>query len=164
MTIKLAICFCLCGSPFFTRSQIKLENLQVDTTITGFHMAMIANGQKMFTQNGRSDLDKENPSAFVLMAMPSFGYYNDVRVLTKMLEIGRQPGYEVSDMVKIDSVVNGNKTFIISYNEIKIGAADRNQFFSAFFLKGNTAVVFISSDTDNGKYIEQFKKTFYGMP
>jgi len=163
MTIRIAICLCLYALPFFSFGQIKLEDLHADTTITGFHIAMIANGQKTFTQNGPSDLNKENPSVFMLMAIPSRGYYNDVRVLTKMLEIGRQPGFEVSDMVKIDSMLNGNRTFIISYSEIKKETATRNQFFNAFFLKDSTAVIFMSGDFDSGKYVEQFKKTFYRM-
>jgi len=164
MTIRVAICICLSAVPFFSFGQIKLEDLRADTTITGFHVAMIANGQKTFTKNGPSDLDKENPSVFMLMTIPSRGYYNDVRVLTKMLEIGRQPGFEVSDVVKIDSMINGDRTFIISYSEIKKETASRNQFFNAFFLKDSTAVIFMSGDFDGGKYVEQFKRTFYDMP
>jgi len=44
--------------------QMKLQDLHVDTTITGFHFAADFQRTKVFTKHGSSDIRTINPTAF----------------------------------------------------------------------------------------------------
>ena len=52
MKIKLTILFVTLFVSHFSFGQIKLEDLNIDTTITGFHYAVDFQGTKVFTKNG----------------------------------------------------------------------------------------------------------------
>ncbi len=159
MKIKLLILASLICHICF--GQIKIEDIHIDTTITGFHFAADFQGTMVYTLNGKADLNTINPSAFSFTIYPDASYQAAVKQIDQLLEMSIQNGYKHSDIIKKDTTVNGNKVYCISLTETQKGTDYKNLIFHGFYMKGNTAILFISGDLSNGKYIEGFKKTFY---
>jgi hypothetical protein len=143
--------------------QLKFENLKVDTSITGFHFAADFQGTKVFTKNGASDLKTINPTAFSFTVAPGLTAIIAKEQLEMLLSLSKQNGYTITDLIKKDTVLNGNKAFYISYNEAEEKSNYRNSVFNAFVIKAETLILFTGGDLDNGKYIDKFKKTFYSI-
>lgn len=143
--------------------QTKLEDLKVDTTITGFHYAADFQGTKVFTKNGSSDIQTINPTAFSFTIAPNFTAEVAKEQLDMLLNMSKQNGYKIADLVKKDTVLNGNKAYYTSYIEIDAKANYKNSVFNAFVIKGDTLILFTGGDLDNGKYIDKFKRTFYSI-
>ena len=146
-------------SSYYSYGQITVENLKVDTSITGFHFAADFRGTYVYTANGKSDLNTLNPSAFSFSVMPNATYKDAKNEITQLLKMSTSNGYTHSDIIQKDTIVNGYKVYFTSLTET--GYDYKNLLFHAFYIKENTAVVFVSGDLENGKYREKFKETFY---
>ena len=143
--------------------QIKLEDLKVDTTITGFHFAADFQGTEVFTKNGASDIQTSNPTAFSFTIAPNMNSAMAKDQLEQLLDMSKQNGYKIKDIVKKDTTLNGNNAYYISYIETDDKANYKNIVFNAFIIKDTTLILFMSGDLDNGKYLDKFKKTFYSI-
>jgi hypothetical protein len=161
MKIKLIVLLLTLFVSQFSFGQIKVEDLKVDTTITGFHFAANFQGTLIYTQNGKADLNTINPSAFSFTIMTNASYQAALEQIELLLNMSRQDGYTHSDIVKKDTTINGNKAYYISFIETRKDTDYKNLVFDAFYIKENTILLFISGDLNNGKYIENFKRTFY---
>ncbi len=150
----------------FTFAQITFKDLQVDLSITGFQFATeFRGGAKVFTKNGFSDIKEPiNPSAFSFIIAPNISANQAKEQLQMYKQLSEQNNYKISDLKTEDITLNGCKAFYISYI-VTDNKRDnyKNMVFNAFVIKDKTTIFFISSDNDNGKYIEKLKKTFYNI-
>jgi len=147
----------------FSFGQLKIEDLKIDTEITGFQLASETSGTSIYTPNGKSDLGTMNPSAFSFTIVPNTNYKSALKEVESLLLMSEQNGYIISDIVKKDTIVNGCRTHIISYTENQNGTDYHNQVFNATIIKDETAIIFLSGDLSKGKYIENFKKTLFAV-
>jgi hypothetical protein len=159
MKIKLQILLLSFLVSTFSFGQIKLEDLKIDTTITGFHYAADFQGTIVFTKNGSSDIHTTNPTAFSFTIAQNMSATMAKKQLGTLLNMSIQNGYKISDIVMKDTVLGGNIAFYASYTENYDG--NNNLVFNAFVIKNGTAILFTSGDLDYGKYIDKFRKTFY---
>ena len=147
----------------YSFGQINLEDLKVDTTITGFHFAADFNGMKVFTKNGSSDMQTTNPTAFSFFIdshMTAITAKEQFEMLLKMSELN---GLNISDVLKKDTILKGNDAYYLSYTETDISRNYKNVVFNAFVIKDGTLILFTSGDLDKGKYFDKFRKTFYSI-
>jgi hypothetical protein len=140
-----------------------MDDLNIDTTITGFHFAANFQGTLVFTKNGPSDLSTINPSAFSFTLAPNMTSKSAIEQLEQMMEFSKQNGYTVTDIVKKDTTLNGYAAYYISYTEILEKDNYKNLVYNAFVIKDKTLILFVSGDLNNGLYIDKFKKTFYSI-
>lgn len=147
----------------FSFGQIKLEDLKVDTTLTGYHFAADFQGTEVFTKHGSSDIQIINPSAFSFTIAPNITSKEAKDQLDQLLNMSKQNGYEISDITKRDTTIKGNTGYYVSYTEINEKVKYKNFVFNAFVIKDNTLILFTCGDLDNGRYIDKFKQTFYSI-
>ena len=163
MKINLTIllfAFLVCNLSF---GQIKLEDINVDTTITAFHFAADFQGTKVFTKNGPSDLQTVNPTAYSFTIAQNFTDSMAKEQLDMLMNMSLLSGYKITDLVKKDTTLNGYNAFYISYTETKDKTSYKNLVFNAFVIKDKTLILFTSGDLENGLYSEKFKRTFYSI-
>jgi hypothetical protein len=163
MKIKLRALLPILFVSGFSFGQSKVTDIKVDSSITGFHFAANFQGTLVYTIHGKSDLTTVNPTAFSISLLPNATYELALTQIDNYLSYSTRNGYTHSDILRKDTTVNGNKGFYTTLTETLKGTDYRNLVFHAFYIKDNTAVLFISGDLDNGKYIENFKKTFYSL-
>jgi hypothetical protein len=160
MKIKLTTLLSSVFISLFSFGQIGVEDLKVDTTITGFHFAADFQGTFVYTLNGKADLNTINPSAFAITIMSDATYQAALDQINNLLNMSIQNGYAHSDIIKKDTIINGNNAYYTSLTETQNGTDYKNLIFYAFYIKDKKALFFLSGDLNNGKYIEKFKKTF----
>jgi len=163
MKLRLTLSIFLIFSFTFSIGQIKLADLKIDTTITGFHYAADFQGTIIFTKNGPSDIQTSNPTAFSFTIAPNMSGTDAKAQLEMLLNMSKQNDYKISDLVTKDTTINGNEAYYISYVETDDKNNYRNAVFNAFVIKDKTLILFVSGDLDKGEYIDKFKKTFYGI-
>lgn len=161
--MKLSILFFALSVSYFSFGQIKLEDLNVDTTITGFHFAADFQGTIVFTKNGPSDLQTINPTAYSFTIAENFTSPKAKQQLDMLLNMSVRNGYKISDLVRRDTTLNGYNAFYISYTETDEKRNYKNLVFNAFVIKDKTLILFTSGDLDQGLYSEKFKRTFYSI-
>jgi hypothetical protein len=161
MNLKLSLLSLATITFSISFGQIKLEDLKVDTTITGFHFAADFQGTIVFTKHGPSDLHTKNPTAFSFTLAPNMTFTNGKSQLNHLLNMSRQIGFEINDFIEKDTIIKGNYGYYISYTETYDKNNYKNFVFYAFVIKDKTLIIFTSGDLDNGMYIDKFKKTFY---
>ena len=145
----------------FSYGQTKPEDLKIDTSITGFHFAADWSGTRVYTLHGQSDLNTRNPSAFAFTLFPNATYQDALKQIEHLVLMSKNDGFLHSDSCERDTTIDGYKTHFISFTETKKAINYKNFVFDAFIIKDNAAIIFVSGDLDDGKYIEKFKKTFY---
>ena len=158
MKIKLTILLLTFLVSNLSFGQIKLEDLKVDTTITGFHLAANFQGTYVYTPNGKSDISTINPSAFSFSMLLNTTMKIAIGEIGNLFTMSKQNGYDLTDIIRKDTTISGYKAFIISYTETEKATDYKNLVFNAVVMKENTAIVFTSGDLDKGKYLENFKK------
>jgi hypothetical protein len=141
--------------------QMKLEDLKVDTTITGFHFAADFQGTNVFTKNGSSDIQTINPTAFSFTLAPNMTAAEAKDQLEMLFNMSVKNGYQISDVIKKDTILKGNPAYYISYIETDAKENYKNLVFNAFVIKEKTLILFTSGDLDKGKYFDKFRQTFY---
>jgi hypothetical protein len=147
----------------YSFGQIKLEDLQIDSTITGFHYAADFQGTIVFTKNGASDIQTINPTAFSFSFAQNMTAIEAKKQLEMLLIMSKQNGYEISNFIQKDTVLNNNIAYYISYTETDVKENYQNIVYNAFVIKDKTLILFVSGDLDRGKYLDKFKKTFYSI-
>ena len=163
MTLKLTLLSLVTFLFTFSFGQIKLEDLKVDTTITGFHFAADFQGTEVFTKNGSSDIQTVNPTAFSFTIAPNMNALAAKDQLNMLLNMSKQNGYKITDLVQRDTTFKDNNAYYVSYVETDDKNNYKNFVFNAFVIKDNTLILFTSGDLDNGKYFDKFRKTFYSI-
>jgi hypothetical protein len=147
----------------FSFAQIKYEDLKIDTTITGFRFSGDIEGAKFFSKNGPPDLTSQNPSVFSILIGQNMSLNEGKQQLENFLGESIESGYEISNLIRKDTTLNGYSAFYISYEENLEEEGYHSIYFSAVVVKDETIIFFASGDINNGIYIEKFKKTFFSI-
>jgi len=163
MKIKLTIILLAFLAPNFSFGQIKLADLKVDTTITGFHFAADFQGTNVFTNDGASDMHTINPTAFSFTIAPNMKAAEAKDQFELLLSMSEQSGYKIIDIFKKDTTLKGNNAYYISYIETDDKVNYKNFVFNAFVIKDKTIILFTSGDLDNGRLSDKLRKTFYSI-
>ena len=161
--MKLTLLLLACFYYSFGFGQIKFTDLNVDTTITGFHFAANFQGTLVFTINGSDDLRTTNPTAFSFTIAQNLDSKIALNQFEQLMQMSIRNGYKVFDIIKKDTTLNGNNAYYTTYTETYDAHNYKNLVFNAFVVKDKTLIVFTSGDINNGQYIEKFKKTFYNI-
>ena len=142
--------------------QTKLRDLNIDTTITGFHFAANFQGTMVFTKNGAPDIQTINPTAFSFTIATGMTFDEAKDQLEQLLNMSVQNGYKITGLIKRDTTLNGYNAYYISYTETH-ESNYKNYVFNSYVIKDKTLILFTSGDLDNGLYIDKFRKTFYSI-
>ena len=139
--------------------QIKLEDVKIDTSITGFRFHFKHKGTVVYNLSG--EFDTVNFSYFTFTTWPDSTYKQGLDYFDRAMKMGLANGYVYSDIVKKDTTLNGIKANCLSLTQTKKGT---NYFvIIAFYIKDNTLVLFNGIDyTIDGKYMDGFRRTFWG--
>lgn len=81
--------------------------------------------------------------------------------LEMLLNMSVQNGYQISDLLRKDTILKGNSAYYISYTETDQKNQHKNFVFNSFAVKDKSLVLSTSGDLDGGKYVDKFKKIFY---
>jgi hypothetical protein len=146
-----------------TTGKVQLEDLRIDSSITGFHLAANFQGTIVYTPNGPSDIKTVNPSAFSFTLAPNMTAKVALDQFEQFVAFSKRLNNTLSDVVKKDTTLQGNPAYYVSYIESNEKTNYKNFVFNAYVIKDNTLIVFASGDLDKGIYIDKFKKTFYSM-
>lgn len=164
MKFKLAFFTCALLLNGFSFGQISFENLKIDTTITGFQLAVDIEGTtKIFSKNGPSDIEAVNPSNFSFTIAPYLSAslaQEQFDMLMKMFEEG---GYKITDLTQQDATFNGHTSHYISYSLSDEKTSNKYFVFYAYVIVNDTALLFTCEDYEDGIYIEKFMKTFHSI-
>ncbi len=163
MKLKLTLLSLATFACSFSFGQIKLEDLNIDTTITSFHFAVDFQGTKVFTKHGSSDIQTINPTAFSFTIAPNMTSAIAKDQLDQLLNMSKQNGYKITDFTKKDTTIKGNNAYYVSYTETDEKIKYKNFVFNAFVIKDKTLILFTGGDLDNGQLIDKFKQTFYSI-
>ncbi|MGC4102148.1 hypothetical protein [Ferruginibacter sp.] len=163
MTLKLTLLSVVIF--LFTSSfgQIKIEDLKIDSTITGFHFAADFQGTIVFTKNGPPDIQTINPTAFSFTIAPGITAAAAKEQLEVMLTMSKENGYTITNLQTKDTTLSGFTAYYVSYIETDKSNNYKNMIFNSFVIKDDTMIIFVSGDLDDGKYIEKFKRTFFSI-
>jgi hypothetical protein len=160
--MKLTISMLTLFISYFSFAQPKLKDLKVDTSITGFHFAADVNGTFVYTSNGKSDLTANKGfSYFALYMLPNATMESAFQQFEILHNNSIQDGFNLSEFVENDTTINGNQVYAVSFTKTK--GTNKILVFNAATVKNKTAIIFTSSDNDQGKHRENIKKTFYAM-
>lgn len=144
-------------------AQIVYKDVVIDTTITGFKTAVNFKGTQVFTKNGSSDIKTFNPTAFSVTVVSDHTETDIKKQFDQLIDLGKRNGYQVTNLIKKDTVIQGYKAHYVSYKDILKEENYENRIYNGYYVKDNTIIIFTSGDLDKGKYVEAFKKTFYGL-
>jgi hypothetical protein len=161
--LKLVLIILIC--PVFTFGQLKVGDVKVDNTITGFKFAKDYDGLYVFLPNGEKDLKSNmSVSTFAFLVKQNIDYANSIAYLDFQMNNEKKNGFAISNIVRKDTVIGGLKAYEMSFNEKKNGKVQQmmNSYF-AFIMKDNDVVFFLSGDNNKGKFIQKFKNTFYKL-
>ena len=147
----------------FSFGQLKVKDLKIDTTITGFHFAADFQGTNVFTKHGPTDIQTINPSAFSFTIATNVTSAMAKSQLNQLLQMSKQNDYKITDFTEKDTIIKGYNAYYISYTEKDEKNNYQNFVFNAFVIKDNTLILFTGGDLDNGQYINKFKETFYSI-
>jgi hypothetical protein len=161
MNLKLTLTLFATISFCFSFGQIRLEDLKVDTAITGFHFAVDFQGTMVFTKHGASDIKTINPTAFSFTISPNLNSATAKSQLSQLLDMSRQNGLKINDFTEKDTTIKGYKGYYISYTETYEKYHYKNFVFNSFVIKDQTIILFTSGDLDGGEYVDKFRQTFY---
>mgnify|MGYP001256355826 CR=1 FL=1 len=161
--MMMVLCFVFIASA--ASSQVSTGLVKIDTNLTGFHFTQREGDAYIYTQNGLSDLKSaKTPSAFSLMMIQNTTYESAKDLIEELIETSAlEDGNTQDQFIKKDTIINSMKGYSVALRETRKGSLYHNLVFYGFILKGNEALLFISSDLDRGKYSEKFKKTFYSI-
>jgi hypothetical protein len=144
----------------FALNPLELASFKFDESITGFKYATSMSNVFIYTPNGKEDLNKQQDdlSAFQLstIAAPTFSKAKEFLDYT-ISRYGVQ-GIQVSDVTRRDISINGNSAYEVTM-QTKDANNSKRTLYQVIVHKGTKAVLFVGSDTQNGKWVSKFKAT-----
>jgi hypothetical protein len=161
---RLALTIISLTSFGFCSAQINPDSPKFDLSISNFKYATTMDGMDVYLQNGTPDLQSTKTlSTFSLRPKYNITYESAKGYLNYLKNYEEKHGGTITNVITKDTLINNLKAFLLTMNETFEGHSEKAQHFYAFLLKGDIAIIFLSSDFDNGKYIAKFKKTFYSI-
>jgi hypothetical protein len=142
--------------------QIKVQELRLDEKITGFKYATLTEtGLKVYLPNGKADLSVNALlSTFAIRVNDDMSYERGKEYLNFINSRETKDGAIISNIVERDTIVNGNNIFEMTMVQKFKGLKEVALNYYAFIIKGDQAIIFLSSDFQRGNNLEKFKKTF----
>jgi hypothetical protein len=142
----------------FSLDPLELASFEFDESITGFKLARIVGNMFVYTPNGKEDLKNMEKiiTSFQLSTIeaPTFSKAKEFLDLT----ITKYSGTEISNVIKKDTIINGNQAYEVSFQGI--GPNDKIIYYYQMAIhKDNKALNFLGVDGENGKLIEKYAKT-----
>ena len=139
-----------------------IGNIKFDQAITGFKFTTKIGNKYLYSPNGEKDIhNTHKTSGFYILAVPNIDNNSEHEYLLSFSD-GFKEQKEIinigEDDIKVYNTKYGKATFVkfnVTYSSTEKGIA-----FQAIVSNGKNAVMFISEDHDNGKFIEKFQKTF----
>lgn len=133
-------------------------NFTFDLGITGFTLAAHTGNRFVYTLNGASDMENEydNISSFKIYSLKAADFaeakeqFDYILRIDKMLKVLKQEEREIN--------INGNKAYTLLM-ELSYGGQASEIVYYVLMHKGETAVIYIATDNDHGKWLDKFKKT-----
>lgn len=146
-----------------TYAQLTVQDLAIDTTITGFSFAADFQGTYVYTPNGKSDISGSNkPSAFSFTIIPDATESMAMKTIGQYLKMSIGGGYDQTNVIEGDTTINETIVKYLMVTETHDSDPTyENQTFHAYYFRDDTAIIFISGDLDKGIHIEGFKETLY---
>ncbi|THU37976.1 hypothetical protein FAM09_14910 [Niastella caeni] len=144
----------------FDLNPLELASFKFDGSITGFKYASSMGNVFIYTPNGKEDLNKQQDDLpifqFSTIEAPTFSKAKEF--LDYTISRYSVQGIQMSDITKKDISINGNPAY-----EVTIKAKDANNnttsLYQVIIHKGTKAILFLGSDTKNGKWLDKFKAT-----
>ena len=144
----------------FDLNPLELANFKFDESITGFKYAATMGNMFIYSPNGKADLTKQadNLSMFQLSTIEAPTFSKAKEFLDYTISRYGVQGIEASNIKKQDLFINGNQAF-----EVTMDAEDANNrkssLYQVIIYKGKNAVIFLGSDSEQGKWFDKFKAT-----
>lgn len=144
----------------FDFNPLELANFKFDESITGFKYAATMGNVFIYLPNGKADLNKQQDSLsmfqFSTIEAPTFLKAKEFIDYT-VLRYSKQ-GIEVSNVKKQDISINGNQAYEVIM-DAKDTTGKKTTLYQVIIHKGTTAVLFLGSDNEQGKWFDKFKAT-----
>ena len=152
MKLKVKLLFVttfICSISF---SQITLDDLKIDTSITGFYLTSDTLNTQIF---GKSS------SSFSVNILPNASYMDMRDEIEHVVILLKQDSFKITDVHEKDTTLNDHKAYYLFYTDMgKKDDTYKDFVFLAFVVKEHTLIFFQSHDLDNGAFIEKLKKPF----
>lgn len=128
-----------------------------DLGITGFKLAAHTGNRFVYTSHGASDMKNEyDISSFKIYSLKAADFaeakeqFDYILRINKVLRVLKREEHETN--------INGNKAYTLLM-ELSYGGQVSEIVYYVLIHKGETAVMYIATDNDHGKWLDKFKKT-----
>lgn len=141
--------------------QLSILNVNVNDSITGFKLIGLQpkNGKIYYPPN----IDTANIAPAPIFFVRVIGLM-DWEKTKSFIEFNndyaKNAGDSIYDVVTIDTSINGTRIYEMTLKNLAKNSTTPILNYYAFMLQGDNAIVFLSADTMEGKYLDKFRKTF----
>jgi len=143
----------------FDLDPLELATFKFDAGITGFKYAMTMGNIFVYTSSGKADLrNQSTASTFQLMTMEAGSFSKAKEFLDYMTSRYGDQGIQVTNLNRIDTVINGNRAYEVSMDATN-AENNKSSLYQVIIYKDSSAVVFMGVDTEGGKWMDKFKAT-----
>lgn len=144
----------------FDFNPLELANFKFDESITGFKYAATMGNMFIYSPNGKADLNTqpENLSMFQFSTIEAPTFSKAKEFLDYTISRYGVQGIQVSNLKKQDITINGNEAYEVTM-DAKDGDNKTSSLYQVIIHKGTTAVLFLGSDSEKGKWFDKFKAT-----
>ena len=144
----------------FDFNPLELANFKFDESITGFKYAATMGNMFIYSPNGKSDLNiqQDNLSMFQLSTIEAPTFSKAKEFLDYTISRYSVQGIQASNVKKQDISINGNQAYEVTV-EAKDSDNKQTTLYQVIIHKGTTAVLFLGSDSEQGKWFDKFKAT-----
>ncbi len=131
--------------------------LTLDLEITGFKVAADRGVSLVYTLNGIADEGKEESiSSIKIYSMKAADFPEAKEQLEYILDSDNWS--KVLQSEEKETVINGNRAYTL-LKKLDFGDQVLVTMYYVVMHKGNNSFIYIATDYDNGKWLEQFRKT-----
>jgi len=144
----------------FDLNPLELAFFRFNENITGFRCTTSTGNLFIYTPNGKDDLNKlqDDLPTFQIATIEAPTFSKAKEFLDYTISRYGIQGIQVSNVTKNDISINGNLAY-----EVTMQAKDANNkktiLYQVIIHKGTKAVLFLGSDTENGKWLDKFRET-----
>ena len=109
----------LCISYQNINAQLQIDDIKIDTNISGFHFTADYDGALIYTPNGQADIGVvKNPSAFSVSILTNTDYESAKDKIEELIEMSSlHDGNTQDQIVRKDTMVQGFKAYTVSLRE-----------------------------------------------
>ena len=148
----------------FDLNPLELAYFKFDESITGFKFATAMSNLFIYTPNGKDDLNKlqEELPTFHLSTIEAPTFSKAREFLDYTISRYGVQGIELSEVTKQEISINTNPAYEVTM-QAKDASDNKTNLYQVIIHKGTRAVLFLGSDTENGKWLDKFKATAHSI-